>query len=322
MVDKKNIKCIRKTSVGPFWENYLVYVDTYGEDSKLSHLRIMKKSSIIKFEEEKLVQYEYFTRNTLRHPNLVNIYHSFQDYDHLYYISEYAGTSLVSFLKIRGMLTKREAMFYIAEIVSAVQYLHDKGHSFGFISPKLVFINKKGHIKLKFDFMNAIEPKKNGIDEYIEFTSPEYALKRDYNESSDYWGIGIFLYYMLVGRTPFNAQTSKMITEKMISLDISFPDFIDKDSRDLISKLTIKNPKKRLCHKSIRSHAFFKDFDWNKLKNKQINPPFLFNEPRDYEFVSAGLESLYTTDFYPGQKDGYGCVFRYFGRVDTQNPFI
>lgn len=321
MVDKKNIKCIRKTYVGPFWDNYLVYVHVGKQKTKIYYLRIMKKPLIVKYEEEKLIQYEYYVRNRIRHKNIINILYSFQDYDHLYYISEYAAINLVQFLKLRVMFSRKTSIFYIAEIILGIQYLHSKEHVFGFICPKTVLINNKGHIKLRYDFLNAIEDRRNGVNTYIEFTSPEYIFEGKIIKESDYWGIGILLYYMLAGYTPFCADSRDKVVKRIKNEELTFPIFLDDATQDLITKLLEKDPSKRLCGLEIREHPVFKDIDWDELENQTIEPPFIFDDPGDNEYINAKLNDLYTTDFYPGQKDGYGTVFRYFGRMDVQNPY-
>ncbi|KAF9764806.1 Ribosomal protein S6 kinase beta-1 [Nosema granulosis] len=321
MVEKKNIKCVRKTYVGAFYDTFLIYLTASSEKPKLYYLRIMKKTSIIKYEEEKLIQYEYFVRNKLRHPNLINVLYSFQDYDNLFYISEFAGTNLVQFLKLRILFSKNVSMFYIAETILGIQYMHKNGHTFGFICPKTVWLSRAGHIKLRFDFLNAIE-EKNGINDYIEYTSPEYILKREFTEASDYWGMGILLYYMLTGYTPFYSENREKIIYKVLNEEITFPPTIDETTKDLLLKMLDKDPKKRIVGEEIKQHPFFKSIDWTKLENQKAEPPFFFDGINYEEIVCADLDFLYTTDFYPGQKDGYGNVFRYFGKVDTQNPYL
>lgn len=321
MVDKKNIKCIRKTYVGPFWETFLISVQFKSPKPKMFYMRIMGKPSIIKYEEEKLVQYEYFVRNKLRHPNIINLLYSFQDYDNLFYISDYAGTNLVRFLRHRILFSKKMSMFYVAEIILGIQYMHSKGHTFGFICPKTVWISRKGHIKLRYDFLNSIE-EKNGLQGHIEFTSPEFIINREFNESSDYWGIGIMLYYMLTGYTPFYEESYEKIIGRVINENLTFPKFLDEDSKDLLTRLLHKDHKKRIVGEDVRKHPFFKGLDWKELEKQKVEPPFIFDGLDEEEYISADLDFLYTTDFYPGQKDGYGNVFRYFGKVDSQNPYL
>lgn len=321
MVDKKNIKCIRKTYVGPFWDTFLISVQVNGPRPKLYYLRIMKKPSIIKYEEEKLVQYEYFVRNKLRHPNIINLLYSFQDYDNLFYISDYAGTNLVHFLKLRIMFSRKVAMFYIAETILGVQYMHTNGHTFGFVCPKTVWINRRGHVKLRLDFLNSIE-EKNGLQDYIEYTSPEFILNREFNESSDYWGMGVLLYKMLTGYTPFYGETHEKTVGRVINDELTFPKFLDENSKDLLSKMLHKDHRKRIVGENIKKHPFFNGLNWTELEKQNVEPPFFFDDIDEEEYISADLDFLYTTDFYPGQKDGYGNVFRYFGKVDTQNPYL
>ncbi|KAK6090659.1 hypothetical protein P3W45_000382 [Vairimorpha bombi] len=324
MIDKKHVKCIKKTHCGPFYDNFIVYIHNNEIKTNIYDLRIMNKPIIIKYEEEKLIQYEYFIRIKVRHPFLINILFSFQDYDNLFLISEYANTNFIEFMKLRTFFSKKISTFYISEIILAIEYLHSNDLTYGFFVPKNIFLNDAGHIKLKYDFLNSIIEKKDGIRDFIEYTSPEYIRTKSLGYSSDIWSIGILLYHMMVGYTPFYSESYEKTKCNILEAELTFPKYLDKDSVDLISKILEKDPKERINFNGIKSHAFFKKLDWQRIYKKQEEPPFFFKEIDKYKNATpADLNKIFTTDYYKEQnKDGYGKIFRYFGSMDVENPYV
>ncbi|KAF5141176.1 ribosomal protein s6 kinase [Vairimorpha ceranae] len=324
MIEKKDVKCIKKTHCGIFYDNFIVYIKNKFVKTNLQELRIMNKPIIIKYEEEKLIQYEYYKRIGLRHPFLVNILFGFQDYDNLYLFSDFANTNFIDFLRLRNVFTKKAAKFYICEIILAVEYLHSKRLTYGFFIFKNIFVNDAGHIKMKYDFLNAILEKRGGVRDFIEYTAPEYILTGIITQSTDIWQIGIILYHMLIGNTPFENDSYDTIKQGILTDDIIFPDFIDSHAKDLICKLLEKDPSKRINFMQIKSHEFFKNVNWDAVYNKELEPPFFFKEVDKYKNASpADLDKIYTSDYYKNQtKDGYGKVFRYFGTVDVEDPYV
>ncbi|EQB60149.1 ribosomal protein s6 kinase [Vairimorpha apis BRL 01] len=324
MIEKKHIKCIKRTHCGPFYDNFIVYIKNDYVKTNICDLRIMNKPIIIKYQEHKLIQYEYYIRIRVRHPFLINILFSFQDYDNLFLVSEYANTNLIEFLKIKNAFSKKVAVFYISELILALEYLHKCDLTYGFLTHDHIFINDNGHIKLKFDFLNSIIEKKDGIKDFIEYTSPEFLKKNEHTIYSDIWSIGIIFYFLLIGYTPFFTGSYDTTRSGILDLNVTFPNYIDKETKILISKCLAKNPKHRLSFKEIKNHTVFKKIDWEKMANKNVEPPFFFDEISKYkDAYPADLDKLYTTDYYKNQKkDGYGKVFRYFGTVDVQNPYV
>ncbi|WUR04165.1 cAMP-dependent protein kinase catalytic subunit [Vairimorpha necatrix] len=324
MIEKKDVKCIKKTTCGPFYDNFIIFIKNKFVKTNIFDLRIMNKSIIIKYEEEKLIQYEYYIRIRLRHPFLVNVLFSFQDYDNLFLIMEFANTNFQEFLKIRGTFTKKAAKFYICEIILVIEYLHSRNQTYGFFVSKNIFVNDKGHIKLKYEFLNAIIEKRGGVRDFIDYTAPEYILNGKITQSTDIWQIGILLFHMLVGYTPFNNESYDLTKRAILNQDFSFPEFVDVNSRDLIRKILEKDSTKRINFSEMKKHPFFGDVDWDAVHKQTLEPPFLFDELSKYKNASpADLDKIYTSDYYNEQnKDGYGKAFRYFGRIDADNPFI
>ncbi|KAG5860219.1 protein kinase domain-containing protein [Encephalitozoon hellem] len=321
MIEKEDIMCIEKTGLGPFWEEFLVFIEVGKSVGRLYSLRVMKKKKIIDYGECDMVHNEYYVRSRIRHPFLINTICGFQDYEHLFLVSEQSQNHLSSLISSEGRFSAKVSRFYMAEILLAIQHLHSKGLTYGFLSPKNMMIGDDGHIKLKYDFLNKIDCVVGDIEHNIEYASMDYADNGELEPVSDYWSMGIVLYHMLGGITPFAAPDMDSVIARIRMNRIRFPEFFDKHARDLISKLLVASPRDRLGYveedaETIRKHPFFEGISWEDVLKKRTKPPFLFNITRkEHTSKSASLRILYTTDYLPDQKDGYGQTFRGYGAI-------
>lgn len=100
-------------------------------------------------------------------------------------------------------------------------------------------------------------------------------LGKGYDSSCDWWGFGCLIYEMLVGLPPFYCKNQEELFYSILHKEPDYPEFLSAESVSLISQLLNKNPSKRMKNsKQIKGHAFFKDIDWKKMKDKKIKPPY------------------------------------------------
>lgn len=117
-----------------------------------------------------------------------------------------------------------------------------------------------------------------------EYLAPEMITKKGHNKSVDWWAIGVIIYEMVIGVTPFFNRNRNMLLMKIKNSKIIFPDqekyqiFYSKQFIDIVSKLLLKDKDKRLGNKGdwkeILQHPFFEGIDIDKLLKKQIKPIF------------------------------------------------
>lgn len=317
MIRKEDIMCVEKTCFGPFWEEFLVFIEIGKKLGGLYGLRVMKKKKIIDYGEQGMVHQEYHVRSRIRHPFLINTICGFQDYEHLFLLSEQSQNHLVGLINSEKRLSVKVSRFYMAEILVAIQYLHSKGLLYGFLSPSNMMVGDDGHIKLKYDFLNGIDSVVGDLEHNIEYASLDYMEGGEVGFASDYWSMGVVLYHMMVGITPFAAPDTALTMEKIRKGKVVFPESFDADAKDLVSRLLVVSPRDRLGHAkedadAIRKHPFFRGISWEEIVEKRPKPPFLFNGAEGSS-RPANLRILYTTDYLPDQKDGYGRTFRDYG---------
>ncbi|KAJ3083517.1 3-phosphoinositide dependent protein kinase-1, partial [Quaeritorhiza haematococci] len=259
-------------------------------------VKILDKKHIIKEKKVKYVQIEKEVLNRINHPFIVKLFYTFQDAYSLYFVLEYVRNGdLLGYIRKMGSFDLTCARFYIAEIVDAIEHLHENNIIHRDLKPENILINHKMHIKIT-DFGSAkimdgadtqpAEPassdssprkKRNSFVGTAEYCSPELLNDRAVSPASDVWAIGCILYQLLAGRPPFKGSNEYQTFQKIIKQEYDFPNGFPEAAADLIRKILVANPEERLTTTEAKKHAFFDGFDWTDL-HKQTPPtlkPFL-----------------------------------------------
>jgi 3-phosphoinositide dependent protein kinase-1 len=184
------------------------------------------------------------------------------------------------------------ARFYAAELVAALEYLHEKVRIIHRdLKPENVLFSESMHVKLT-DFGTARKLKEGetrvrtasflGTAEYI---APEcLAEEPEVSRASDLWALGCIVYQMLTGTYPFHGETQFLTFEQVRSGEVIFPSRFPLQAKDLIKKLLTLNADERLGSSSyadLKGHPFFEGIDWDNLAT--ATPPLIEANP-EYQF--------------------------------------
>ncbi|CAD8150334.1 unnamed protein product [Paramecium pentaurelia] len=222
---------------------------------------------------------------------------SFQDEKNLYLVMEYLpGGDLMTLLMKKDILSEAEARFYMAELVQAVSSVHKLGFIHRDLKPDNILLDNNGHIKLSdfglckdaelhFDkpvFSSKFKQKQTrrekafstvGTPDYI---APEVFLQQGYNETVDWWSVGVILYEMLIGYPPFYTDDPSTTCQKIIRFQqcFTFPEEpkISQLAKDLISKL-VCDTNNRLKFEQIIRHPWFGGL--SILKIREMKAPYI-----------------------------------------------
>ncbi|KAG2732666.1 hypothetical protein G9P44_003656 [Scheffersomyces stipitis] len=308
----EKIRLLGKGDVGK------VYLVREKASNKLYAMKILSKKEMIERNKIKRALAEQEILATSSHPFIVTLYHSFQSNDYLYLCMEYCmGGEFFRALQTRETksISENDARFYAAEVTAALEYLHLMGFIYRDLKPENILLHQSGHIMLSdFDLSKQSESAKNpeiffnksshltsssgnhngpaidtkacidgfrtnsfvGTEEYI---APEVIRGKGHTSAVDWWTLGIFIYEMLYGTTPFKGSDRKKTFANVLKKEVKFLDSQPASSncRNLIKKLLIKDEAKRLGSHTgaseIKSHAFFKNTQWALLRHQQ--PPMI-----------------------------------------------
>jgi serine/threonine protein kinase len=184
-----------------------------------------------------------------------------------------------------NLFEEDEAKFYIAEIILAIEYLHKRDIIYRDLKPENILIDEDGHFKLA-DFGLAKENIINDIPNGTfcgspPYLSPEMLSHEGSTKASDIYGIGVILFEMLNGSTPFYDEDNNLMYKNISENILMFPEFFSDEVKDLLEKMMEKDPKKRIKIPEIKKHPFFQDLDWDLVLNKKIQPPVKMTNLRE-----------------------------------------
>jgi len=254
------------------------------DTNRLYAMKVIRKDSVIKHNAVKHTLSERNVLMRINNPFIVSLKYSFQTEDKLYMILDYiAGGELFYHLSDAERFVEQRARFYAAEIVVALGYIHKLNIVYRDLKPENLLLDMNGHICLT-DFGLCKEGLGFGNVTHTfcgspEYLAPEIFLGSGYDKTVDWWALGTLLYEMLSGLPPYFSEDIDEMNERILTEPLTFPKYFSDEARSLLKGLLDRNPKKRLGSgptgvEDIKKHPFFRLIDWNKLENKEIEPPF------------------------------------------------
>ena len=260
--------------------------------NKIYSMRILKKCDLLQSKIVEHLENEYKILSSIYHPFIQELKGiNTQNPYSLYYLFEFVqGGDLFNLINIKKQIPLDIAKFYTASILTIFDYLHRKKIIYRNLKSENVLIGIDGYIKLA-NFTFAKEMKQETTYTFCgtpEYCPPEMISKSGHNKGADFWSLGIVLYEMLVGLTPFIDTDPMKIYQKINKGKLIFPRSLDKDAKTIIKHLLTVDHKRRLGCKEkgiyeIIDHPFFKGFNWIGLLFKNITPPYIptVNDPMD-----------------------------------------
>ncbi|KAJ8269197.1 hypothetical protein COCON_G00118040 [Conger conger] len=244
-------------------------------------LKVLKKDVVLMDDD---IDYIMVERRVLsvawEHPFLTHLYCTFQTKENLFFVMEYLnGGDLMYHIQNCRTFNLQRSTFYAAEIISGLQFLHSKGIIYRDLKLDNILLDTEGHVKIA-DFGMCKDSMLGdtrtatfcGTPDYI---APEILLGQKYGSSVDWWSFGVLLYEMLIGQSPFHGHDEKRLFQSIRTDSPFYPHWLHRAARNILVKLFVREPKKRLGVKgNIRQHSFFREIDWTALENRQVEPPF------------------------------------------------
>lgn len=286
----------------------------------------------------------------LQHPFVANLSFAFQNEDKLYMGMEFFNGGDLRYhlgLHTRGelILNHERIVFYASELVAGIAHIHSLGILYRDLKPENVLLAGDGHIRI-VDFGLSKNEGRDGDGSTTLAGSPDYVAPEvllasgkkkssgggssasttsssdrsssvlGYDKGCDWWSLGILIFEMYVGRTPFKDANTSIMYRNIVEGDLFLPPDLPQEVKSLLRGLIERDATQRLGASeavpfSIMTHDYFAAIDWEALQRKELTPPWLPD-------VISESDAKYIDDEFASQQPMDTPEWRMLDSVDRE----
>ncbi|XP_022169534.1 atypical protein kinase C-like [Myzus persicae] len=265
------------------------------QNQRVYAMKVIKKELGKKHKNNNWIQTEKdIFKIASEYPFLVALHSCFQTVSRFCFVMEFArGGDLLNLMQEKRRLSEDHGRFYAAEISLALNFLHTRGIIYRDLKLENILLDHEGHIKLT-DYGMCKQGKRRRYTTFsilgtANYVAPEVLKYEDYGLSVDWWSLGILLFEMLVGKSPFG-NSDIHVFQDVLTRPLRIPKSLSVEAASVLMGFLNKNPSYRLgCDENngfcgVKHHLFFKSVDWEMLEQKKVVPCYIpqLNSDRDF----------------------------------------
>jgi tRNA A-37 threonylcarbamoyl transferase component Bud32 len=321
-----DLKRHRILGAGTFGQVWLVSRDRADGSQTPYALKIQSKFELCENGQAHAVMTEKENMAQLHHPFLSNMVCTFQDENLLYMVMGIVqGGELhsVMYAGTRAGLPEKKAKFYAAGIAEGLAYMHRRGYVYRDLKPENVLVDGQGYcVIVDFGFVKFVADKSYTLCGTPLYIPPEIITNRGHNWGADHWSLGVLLYEMFEGYTPFYIEGMDQLElfKAIVRGRYHVPKRISREAKSMLTGFLTTDPNLRLGslyggEEDIYNHPWFKSIDFEKLRSKEIAAPYVpeIKDPLDasnFEDWSHVDDKLRKT--YPKLNKSHQAIFEKF----------
>ena len=247
-----------------------VKLGVYSPNNEKVAIKILEKNRIVEKDDEIRVKREFDMLAQFNHPNVILVAEIFESEDSFYSVMEFCeGGELFNYIVKKNRLSENESAFFFYQLINGLEYIHSLGIVHRDLKPENLLLTIDNILKI-IDF---------GLSNYFKenqepllstpcgspcYASPEMVAGKKYDGFKiDVWSCGIILYAMVCGYLPFEDPNNEVLFKKILECNVEFPNYVKKLSKDLVKKILVTDPEKRITIPEIKQHPFY-------LKGKEL----------------------------------------------------
>ena len=225
-------------------------------------IKILEKKKILLKEDLERVKREINILKNFNNLNVIKVYEIYESKTRHYLIMEYCEKGeLFNHIVENQKLENEEASYFYYQLINGLEYIHSKGVVHRDLKPENLLIGKGKILKIiDFGLSNYFNGKNLLVTPCGSpcYASPEMVSGKKYNGFCiDIWSTGIILYAMVCGYLPFEDPDNDVLFKKILKANLEFPDDLNDNVIDLINKILVTNPDKRIKINEIKQHPFY-----------------------------------------------------------------
>ncbi|KAI7341714.1 RAC-alpha serine/threonine-protein kinase [Hortaea werneckii] len=301
MTDEVNLnhfRLLRVVGKGAFGKVRIVERKDTGLTFALKYIR---KDEVVRSESVRNIIRERRMLEHLNHNFLCNLRYSFQDMEYLYIVVDLMNGGDLRFHITRKTFTEEAVRFWVAELGCALRYIHGQGIVHRDVKPDNVLLDSEGHVHLAdFNVASDLTPGKplTSKSGTLAYLAPEVYLGRGYGSEVDWWSLGVTFYECIYNKRPFEANNHDALAQSIMKADPAFPVTsppVTMVCLHAISSLLERDRSVRIGAASFGSftdNPFFREFDFEALERKEIEPVFCPSSDKTNFDATYDLEEL------------------------------
>ncbi|KAJ3981105.1 kinase-like domain-containing protein [Lentinula detonsa] len=267
-----------------------VRVVEHKRTKKLYALKYVEKARCIKQKAVANIIQERRLLEEIDHAFVVNLRYAFQDDENCFFVLDLMlGGDLRFHLERKGPLPEKVVAFWLAQLASAIAYLHKQHIIHRDMKPDNVLLDSQGNAHIT-DFNVAIHYSDRRLHTSVAgsmaYMAPEILGTKGYSWQTDWWSLGITIYELLFNKRPFDGRNVERLKSAISKDSLKFPtDLIplSDDGTDILKQLIERDPTKRIGCRStdqlddFREHPWFGNLEWDRLETKELTAPFIID---------------------------------------------
>lgn len=230
----------------------------------------------------------------LQHEFIVNIKYAFQDRENLYLVMDLLGGGDLRYHICRHRrFTEEQTMFFAANILHGLEYLHNNSIIHRDIKPENLVFDDQGYIRITdFGIARVWNPdNKKDTSGTPGYMAPEVMCRQNHGVTVDYFALGVIVFECIFGFRPYRGKSRKEIRDQILAKQVKIrrhdiPPGWTVEACDFANKLLQRKPHQRLGLNGpleVKNHPWFDGFPWHKLDTKQIEAPFVPDQVDNFD---------------------------------------